>query len=67
MPFTVTVDGADHLEGVDLYADGFYTAFVGSRLADSTATPGPGRFLHVYRRLIDEEAPRRHSKSRTHK
>lgn len=45
VPFTVTVDGAGHLGGVDLDIDGFYTAVVGSRPTDSTATRGPGPLL----------------------
>lgn len=52
VPLTVTIDGRDHLEGVDLDADRFYDAFDGdARPAVSTSQPSPGRFLEVYDRL----------------
>ncbi|CAN5397557.1 DegV family protein [soil metagenome] len=52
VPLTVTVDGRDHLEGVDLDADGFYAHFAGGRTPEiATSQPSPGRFVEAYRRL----------------
>lgn len=52
VPLTVTVDQVDHLEGVDLDADGFYRCFAnGHRPEVSTAAPGPGRFLAAWEQL----------------
>lgn len=49
VPLTVTVDGVDHQEGVDLDADEFYDRFVrGQRPSVQTAAPPPGRFLEVW-------------------
>ena len=57
VPLTVTVDGVDHLEGVDLDADAFYAAFAGGAApAVSTSQPSPGRFAATYRRLADAGA-----------
>lgn len=54
VPMTVTVDGEDHLEGVDLDADAFYSCFVdGARPIVATSQPSPGRFVDAYRRLVD--------------
>lgn len=51
VPLTVTVDGTDFLEGVELDADRFYAAFADRRPAVATAAPGPARFAEAYRRL----------------
>jgi DegV family protein with EDD domain len=52
VPLTVTVDGVDHDEGVDLDADGFYARFAdGWRPDVSTSQPSPGRFATLYGRL----------------
>lgn len=52
VPMTITIDGTDHLEGVDLDADGFYAAFAGGAHPEvATSQPSPGRFLDVYERL----------------
>lgn len=52
VPMTVTVDGVDHLEGVDLDADGFYERFAdGATPEISTSQPSPGRFVEAYERL----------------
>jgi len=49
VPLTVTVDGLDHQEGVDLDADGFYDRFArGERPSVLTAAPPPGRFLEAW-------------------
>ncbi|MFO7590237.1 MAG: DegV family protein [Acidimicrobiia bacterium] len=47
VPLTVVVDGEDRLEGVDLFADEFYTRLsAGAEV--STAAPSPGRILEVF-------------------
>lgn len=52
VPLTVTIDGTDHLEGVDLDADDFYAAFAGGHRPEvATSQPAPGRFLDVYDRM----------------
>ncbi len=57
VPLTVTVDGVDHLEGVDLDADAFYAAFAGGAAPQvATSQPSPGRFAALYRRLAEEGA-----------
>ncbi len=53
VPLSVTIDGVDYLEGVDLDADAFYARFDGDgRPEVSTAAPGPGRFLLAYEQLV---------------
>ncbi|WP_420452419.1 DegV family protein [Ilumatobacter sp.] len=53
VPLTVTVDGVDHLEGVDLDADGFYALFDGGVTPEvSTSQPSPGRFAAAYAALV---------------
>lgn len=56
VPLTVTVDGIDHEEGVDLDADRFYSMFEGATPAVSTSQPSPGRFAEAYQRLADRGA-----------
>ncbi|MDP9389407.1 MAG: DegV family protein, partial [Actinomycetota bacterium] len=52
VPLTVTVDGEEFLEGVDLDADGFYARFAaGATPAVTTAAPSPGRFVAAYEAL----------------
>jgi DegV family protein with EDD domain len=54
VPMTVTIDGDDHEEGVDLDADGFYACFDGGAVHEvTTSQPSPGRFAVAYRRLAD--------------
>lgn len=54
VPLTVTVDGRDHLEGVDLDADAFYRFFAGGATPSvATAAPSPGRFAAAYRALAE--------------
>lgn len=49
VPLTVTVDGVDHQEGIDLDADEFYDRFVrGEHPSVHTAAPPPGRFLEAW-------------------
>lgn len=59
VPLTVTIDGTDHLEGVDLDADAFYAAFENGRRPEvSTSQPSPGRFLDAYQRLVERGCDR---------
>ena len=48
VPLTVSVDGTEYLEGVDLDADAFYARFQSGRPVVSTAQPSPGRFAAAY-------------------
>ncbi len=49
---TVTVDGVEHREGVDLDADGFYSFWSQSHEPKiETSQPSPGAFVEVYDRL----------------
>ncbi len=53
VPVTVTVDGEDHLEGVDLDADTFYARFgPGHVPVVSTSQPSPGQFALAYDDLV---------------
>lgn len=53
VPLTVTVDGTDHLEGVDLTTTQFYEAWSDRHTPEiSTSQPSPGAFIVVYERLI---------------
>jgi len=59
VPLTVTLDGVEYLEGVDLDADAFYERFAGTARPEvSTSQPSPGRFAAAYRataeRGVDE-------------
>ena len=57
VPLTVTVDGRDHLEGVDLDADGFYACFAGGATPTvTTGAPSPGRFAAAYAGLAEAGA-----------
>jgi DegV family protein with EDD domain len=57
VPLTVTVDGVDHLEGVDLDADDFYDRFARGRAPSvQTAAPPPGRFLEAWGDLAAQGA-----------
>ncbi len=52
VPLTVTIDGAEHLEGVDLDADGFYEHWRDDHTpAVTTSQPAPGAFVAAYERL----------------
>ena len=54
VPLTVTVDGVEYLEGVDLDADDFYSRFEhGASPVVATSQPSPGRFADAYQRLAD--------------
>ena len=56
VPLTVTVDGVDYAEGVDLDADAFYALFEGGAPTVSTTQPSPGRFAEAYTRVADQGA-----------
>ena len=56
VPLTVTVDGVEYLEGVDLDADAFYARFQRGRPVVSTAQPSPGRFAAAYEAVADRGA-----------
>jgi DegV family protein with EDD domain len=51
VPLTVTVDGEDFLEGVDLDADAFYARFRSGTPSVATSQPSPGRFAETYARV----------------
>jgi DegV family protein with EDD domain len=48
VPLSITVDGEEYLEGVDLDAGEFYARFRSGRPMVSTAQPSPGRFAEAY-------------------
>ncbi len=49
VPLTVTLDGVQHQEGVDLDADAFWDRFArGPTPSVQTAAPAPGRFLEAW-------------------
>lgn len=53
VPATVTIDGVDHLDGVDLDADAFYSAFEAPTRPNVTLSePSPGQFAAAYEDLI---------------
>lgn len=53
VPLTVTVDGVEHLEGVDLTHQAFYAAWDGDEAPTiTTSQPSPGQFVEAYQRLI---------------
>ena len=53
VPVTVTVDGVDHREGIDLSADGFWDRITGSDLPEvSTSQPSPGVIGAAYEAAI---------------
>ena len=54
VPLTVTVDGVEHLEGVDLTLQAFYAAWDGAEAPTiTTSQPSPGQFVEAYQRLIE--------------
>ena len=52
VPISVSVDGVDYQEGVDLDADGFYALFGEDAPEVTTSQPSPGAFIEAYERLI---------------
>jgi len=55
VPITITIDGREHREGVDLTAADFY-ARLAEGAAVTTAAPAPGAFADVYRAAADAGA-----------
>ena len=52
VPLTVTINGVDYQEGVDLDADAFYAHFEGGSHPEvSTSQPSPGRFAAAFAAL----------------
>ena len=57
VPLTVTVDGDDYREGVDLDANAFYARFAAAAArgipapVTATAAPAPGQFMAAYKAL----------------
>ena len=57
VPITVTVDGQDYQEGVDLTPAQFWTRVGGTTLPEiATSQPSPGQFVDTYQRLADAGA-----------
>lgn len=56
VPLSVTIDGTEYLEGVDIDADGFYARFEHGRPLVTTAQPSPGRFAAAYDAVADRGA-----------
>ena len=56
VPLTITIDGEDFLEGVDLDADQFYDRLSKGPTSITTAAPGPGRLAAGYADLIERGA-----------
>jgi DegV family protein with EDD domain len=54
-PLSVTLDGREYLEGVDITADEFYGRLVSARSV-ATSQPSPGRLLACYQRAAEEGA-----------
>lgn len=53
VPITVTVDGNEYLDGVDICADEFYAKFTeGHRPTVTTSQPSPGQFALAYEELV---------------
>ena len=56
VPLSVTVDGQEYLEGVDLDAEDFYARFRTGRPTVTTAQPSPGRFAEAYEAAAERGA-----------
>lgn len=57
VPLTVTIDGVDYLEGVDIDEHRFYDSWSdGHQPAISTSQPSPGAFMEVYEQAIADGA-----------
>lgn len=54
VPISVSIDGVDHLEGIDLDADAFYACFEQGRSPEvTTAAPSPSRIADAYASLVE--------------
>jgi DegV family protein with EDD domain len=56
VPLTITIDGRDGLEGLDITPTDVASALVGRRVAVTTSRPAPAEFAAVYRSLIKSGA-----------
>ena len=56
VPLSVTIDGEEYLEGVDLDAEAFYARFRTGRPTVTTAQPSPGRFAEAYEAAAERGA-----------
>jgi DegV family protein with EDD domain len=57
VPLSVTIDGVEYIEGVDLDADTFYGSWDnGHTPTIETSQPSPGAFVEVYRHLVEAGA-----------
>jgi DegV family protein with EDD domain len=57
VPLPIRVEGRDHLEGVDLDVDEFYSAWDGGRSPRIvTSQPSPGHLADAYRSMVDDGA-----------
>lgn len=56
VPLTVTVNGEEYLEGVNLDAGEFYALFRTGRPMVTTAQPSPGRFAGAYEAVAERGA-----------
>jgi DegV family protein with EDD domain len=56
VPITVSVNGTEYREGVDLDADAFYGFWAAGQPDVSTSQPSPGAFVEVYERLVADGA-----------
>ena len=56
VPLTVTVNGEEYLEGVNLDAGEFYARFKTGRPMVTTAQPSPGRFAEAYEVVAERGA-----------
>lgn len=57
VPLTVTINGVDYLEGVDITDTEFYASWNGGRTPTiSTSQPAPGQFVAAYEQLVETGA-----------
>ncbi|MGD9701856.1 MAG: DegV family protein [Acidimicrobiia bacterium] len=57
VPMTVSIDGDEYLEDVDLDADAFWARFDNGRVPEvETSRPSPGQFALAYEALVDRGA-----------
>lgn len=57
VPLPMSIDGRDHLEGVDLDVDEFYSAWDDGRAPRiTTSQPSPGHFIETYESMIEQGA-----------
>ena len=56
VPLTITIDGRDGLEGIDLAPADVAAALVSRRVSVTTSRPAPAEFAATYQRLLDEGA-----------